>query len=73
MTYMPPRKTPEKISYCSCSPNNSLDSRKEKNRGKSVLVTYHDDKKEIVNGDKLVKFEDLARIKHIEYANSKLW
>lgn len=71
MTYRPPRGTTEKFSYC--SPSNPLDSHREKNRDKPVSVTYHDGKTKIVDGNKIVTFGDLARIKHVEYATSIPW
>lgn len=71
MTYRPPHKTPEKISYC--SPSNLSDSHGEKNRDKPVSVTYNDGKTKIVDGGRPVTFEDLARIKHVEYATSFSW
>lgn len=76
MTYRPPHKTLEKTSYQLQS--NSLDSyggksMPEKNRGSPISVTYHDGKTKIVDGNRIVTFEDLARIKSAERATSFPW
>jgi hypothetical protein len=71
MTYRPPHKTPEKTSYD--LPSNPLDNHGEKNRGKPVSVTYNNGKPKIVDGNKIVTFGDLARIKHVKHATSIPW